>query len=325
MSAAKIDIDEWMNDSRLSKPRFGLGQMERVALRLLLEHYNDGQIPTNGRFLFYEAEQRSYVRKSKPEDGKSTYATNTQIASGDLPREQNLTNGHSSLRKKGIIPWSWMVDETRDLYVFQHAITIFNFVRNAVEYARINPWPGEPPLIICESRSLAGVLYPLAQDYLCDIASTNGQCGGFLHTDLVPALADNDRIVLYLGDWDISGHQIENNTRSVLEKETGRWIDWTRIAITQEQIDERGIEPVWKKDGRYHPAKTHFAYETEALGQGEITRLVREPLDDLLLPVRLEDVKERERVQRVLMRKRFGRMTDPADQPEDEWPFKGQS
>jgi hypothetical protein len=180
-------------------------------------------------------------------------------------------------------------------------------------------------LIICESRSLAGVLYPLAQDYLCDIASTNGQCGGFLHTDLVPALADNDRIVLYLGDWDISGHQIENNTRSVLEKETGRWIDWTRIAITQEQIDERGIEPVWKKDGRYHPAKTHFAYETEALGQGEITRLVREPLDDLLLPVRLEDVKERERVQRVLMRKRFGRMTDPADQPEDEWPFKGQS
>jgi hypothetical protein len=179
---------------------------------------------------------------------------------------------------------------------WQYATTVLEFVRNAVDHARINPWDGEPPLLLVESRSLAGVLYSLASDYLCPIAATNGQVGGFLHTDVVPTLRRNDRAVLYLGDWDLAGQQIEDNTRLVLEKKTGRSVDWTRIAITQEQIDERNLEPVWKTDSRYTPPKTHYAWETEALGQGTIVQLVRDQLD-WLLPEPLEDVLEKEREQ----------------------------
>jgi hypothetical protein len=104
--------------------------------------------------------------------------------------------------------------------------------------------------------------------------------------------------VLYLGDWDPQGHDIEANTRRVLEKVAGRRIEWTRIAITQEQIAERGLASAWKKDERFKPAKWYEAWETEALGQGEIVRLVRDELDRLLAPVRLSDVLEKERVQR---------------------------
>jgi hypothetical protein len=113
-------------------------------------------------------------------------------------------------------------------------------------------------------------------------------------------LAGNDRVVLYLGDWDLQGHQIEANTRSVLERAAGRRFDrasWSRVAITDDQIAERGLTPVWKVDNRYRPARDHEAWEAEALGQGTIVQLVRNALDGLL-PEPLEDVREREEAQR---------------------------
>ena len=82
------------------------------------------------------------------------------------------------------------------------------------------------------------------QEYLCSIAATNGQVGGFLHTEVAPILQHNYRVVLYLGDFDLQGHQIEAN-------KARRRIDWNRIAITEEQIAQRGLTPIVKKDHRF--------------------------------------------------------------------------
>jgi hypothetical protein len=40
--------------------------------------------------------------------------------------------------------------------------------------------------------------------------------GGFLHTDVAPLLASNDRAVFYVGDYDHAGAQIEANAARVL-------------------------------------------------------------------------------------------------------------
>jgi hypothetical protein len=56
--------------------------------------------------------------------------------------------------------------------------------------------------------------------YRACIASTNGQCGGFLRTNIAPALQPGDRVI-YLGDLDLAGDHIETNTRRVLEREIG--------------------------------------------------------------------------------------------------------
>jgi hypothetical protein len=55
-------------------------------------------------------------------------------------------------------------------------------------YIDIDPWREHAPMILTESRSLAGVLRDLVADYRARIASANGQCGGFLRTDIAPAL-----------------------------------------------------------------------------------------------------------------------------------------
>src|SRR5215217_9226795 len=94
------------------------------------------------------------------------------------------------------------------------------------------------------------------------------------------------RRVFYLGDLDFSGEQIEENTRKVLENygELG----WERLAITQDQADERNLTAISKPDKRFKPVQYFDAIETEALRQVEIQRILRERLD-AELPEPLED------------------------------------
>jgi hypothetical protein len=275
--------------SRLSRPDSGAGRIQRMVLQLLLDHQAAGEIPTSARFVFYELEGRGLVHKSAR--GQS------RRGGVNSPRETEVSEALMTLRKQGVVPWEWIVDETRHLDEWEHAPTVAEYVRRSVDRARINPWDGEPPLMLVESRSLGGVLRVMTSEYLVGIAPTNGQVGGFLHTEVAPVLRGNDRLVFYLGDWDRQGHQIEANTRNVLERKARRLIDWTRIAITEEQIVERGLTPIWKTDNRYNDKTPRQAWEAEALGQGTIQRLVRQTLDELL-PEPLEAVLEREQQER---------------------------
>jgi hypothetical protein len=153
-------------------------------------------------------------------------------------------------------------------------------------------------MILTESRSLAGVLRGLAREYAVPTASTNGQCGGFLHTDVAPALSTGQR-VLYLGDLDLSGGQIEANTRHVLEREAGA-LRWERLALTQNQANRHHLPVIVKPDRRYRDGGRHEAIETEALHQEVLAGILRGCLDDL--PEPLECVLEREQAEREQLR-----------------------
>lgn len=278
-------------ETRLSPPTTERGRLQRAALAVLLEHERHGELPTSGRFVFYELEQAGVVSKELPINPRTGQRRKRTSA-------QDVADALMHLREQAIVPWGWLVDETRRLSRFGFGFTIAEHVRALVAIARLDAWAGDPPpLLLCESRSLAGVLDPVAERYLCPIAATNGQVGGFLHTDIAPLL-DDRRAVLYLGDHDLQGGQIEANTRRVLVRAAGHELAWRRVAITAEQIAERGLTPIVKTDRRYRPAVEHEAWETEALGQRAVVALVRDALD-ALLPEPLEDVQVREHEQRA--------------------------
>jgi hypothetical protein len=123
------------------------------------------------------------------------------------------------LRDHELVPWHWIVDERRTVTDWPYAATVADYMRDRLDEATINPWGTTPPLLLVESRSLGGVLRNLAGRYSVAIAPTNGQVGGFLRTDIAPLLP---RPVLYLGDHDLSGDQIEAKTRRVLGTRSGR-------------------------------------------------------------------------------------------------------
>jgi hypothetical protein len=272
----------------------GYGRGKAAELRcavhkLLLEHDGAGELPTSNRFLFYELRQRGgplYGHKSRA-SGRS--------------QDQNLSDASTWLRNEGLVPWAWIVDETRSVTAYRYAGTVADYLAASLDVARIDLWDDAPPLIICESRTFSGVLTrTLAAEYLCSVTATNGQVGGFLHTNIVPLLEGNDRPVLYVGDLDLAGGDIEGNTRRVLVREAGER-DWERVALTAEQVAAHELPIVEKVDRRFRPPRVQEAVEVESLGQGIVTAIVRDALD-ALLPEPLADVQVREGQERQEVR-----------------------
>jgi hypothetical protein len=248
---------------------------------LLQEHERDGAIPTSARFLFYELVQRGQLSKEK---------------TGARRPDQDLHVALTDLREDGRIPWDWIVDETRSVEDYTGYHTVKEGVLAQLPYTKLDPWRGRSPFILTESRSLAGVLRPIVQEYRVRISSTNGQCGGHLRTEIAPRLQPGDRVV-YLGDLDLSGGQIEGNTRRVLEQVIGGPLQWERLALTEVQVRAYNLPVIIKHDRRYSDGRPHEAVETEALRQTVLMDILRARLDELL-PEPLERVLERERRQR---------------------------
>lgn len=285
------------DDTGLSRPNTARGRLQRAVLAVLREHQADGALPTSNRFIFYELRQRGEIPLTA-----RTVQPGKKVA---RRHDQDLSDASKHLRDIGLIPWPWIVDETRALFNWSYAETVAEHLMEEVDDARINPWPGSPPLILCESRTFGGVLNrTLAPEYGCPVASTNGQVGGFLHTNIAPLLrnGDEDRPVLYAGDLDNSGGQIEANTKRELEKAIGFSLNWTRVALTQAQVSQYGLIPIRKIDNRYKPPQAHDAVEVEALGQTVVTGIIRAALD-ALLPVPLADVRVREAAEREAAKK----------------------
>jgi hypothetical protein len=255
-------------------------QLRKPLLAQYRVHEKSGMLPTSGRFLFYELEQQGYI--SKYQDSR------TDGKKGRRP-DQNMIDALTALREEGLIPWEAIIDETRAFESYAGTrLSPLDYCHAVLEQQyKIDLWNGPIPLILTESRSLAGVLRPVAQTYRANITSTNGQANGFLRNEILPEIED-DTVVLYFGDYDFSGGHIEENSRKLL----GYPPRWERLAVTKEQIEKFRLSVIQKFDKR--DQKTHEAVETEALSQEVIVRILTERLE-ALLPEPLASVHVRER------------------------------
>jgi hypothetical protein len=295
------------DESALSSPDTKAGRLQRACLELLQVHERDGAIPTNCRFAFYELEQQGVVPKHYLDEQGRKRARSPA---------QDINDALTVLRKIGLVPWWWLKDETCELTEWSYAASVYEYVVEKVEYARIDCWGGGlPPLIICEARATAGVLERICGEYLAPITATGGQKIGHIVNEIVPLLKGNDRKVGYIGDCEAAGpaDQIEANTRSVIEKYSGRVFTpetWQRIALTRAQVNRsprlRALV-IEKIDHRYKPPRTYEAIECEAVGQVTLENMLRKWLD-AQLPEPLADVHEREEEQRAKLRRMLARL-----------------
>lgn len=268
----------------LSRPNSAAGKLQRILLELLREHEREKDgLPTYPRFLYYELVARRIISKVKTTKGRRN--------------DQNMQDALTHLRDKGVIPWDWLGDETRKFDDFTGWGSIKEWAITSVPYIQLCPWGGRPPTILTESRSVAGVLRNTADECRARIAPVGGHCAGFLRT-IAAKLRPGDTVG-YVGDGDLCGAQIEANTRKVLEQLIGGELNWTRVALTDEQIARYHLEEfrIMKPDRRYKPPRYEPAIECEALQQHIIVTIVREWLESLL-PEPLERVHEREVRQR---------------------------
>jgi hypothetical protein len=262
------------------------GKLRRACYDLLILHKHREEIPTNGRFLFYELEQDGDIAKKR--EGIKR------------PSSTNLAEALIDLSEARLIPWDWIEDETRDVIETRGSASILEDLTSFLPITHIDPW-GETlaPLTVTESRATKGVLVRQAIRYLAPLTSVGGMSRRHIVNKVAPLLRGNDRVVLYIGDWEVGGpgDQIEDHVRRTLEEHTGRTfkvgIDWIRIALTEEQVnaDPRlAARVIEKTDKRYKGGKTYQAVEAEALGQGIIVGIHRDQLDRMLAERGLPDI-----------------------------------
>jgi hypothetical protein len=268
--------------------------LRQHMLRLYREHLEAGMLPTSIRFLFYELVALSII-------AKQASGVLRPGAVGQRRPDQDVIDAITSLRESGLIPWAAIVDETRSLDDYSGFRSIVDGVNAYLNVIELDPWNGAAPLILTESRSLAGVLRALMREYRVKVAPTNGQTNGFLRNDVAPKIAARTP-VLYLGDWDFSGGHIEANTRDILEQVAGRAFEWERLALTEAQVRDPNLNltVIDKYDRR--TKTTHPSVETEALSQSRIVGIVRNRLE-ALLPGPLTTVHEREEAERERLRR----------------------
>lgn len=290
------EIDIEAVEDKLSAADTNKGYLQRELLKRLNVHVREGTIPTDGHFLFYELEQRGVVSKNPPPGKVRT------------PR-QDLTDALTFLSEKGIVPWWWIEDGSRDYTKFKTRPTVGEYVSDSVNSAAIDRWGGKPaPLILCESQAVHAAAFDTAALYACPIAHTSGQARRHLINRVAPNLSGSQR-VLYLGDLDLSGGQIEEHTRKTLIEHSffgqassvlvrRQWeqmirSNWERLALTEAQVNAdprlRGLI-IRKVDRRFKPPRSFDAVELEALGQRRIVELVRARLDQLMLDMTGEPI-----------------------------------
>jgi hypothetical protein len=160
--------------------------LRQHVMRLYREHLAAGMLPTSIRFLFYELVALEIVQKQASGVLKPG-------AVGQRRPDQDVIDAITSLRESGQIPWDAIVDETRSIDDYTGWSTIVGGVNAYLNTLELDPWAGAAPLILTESRSLAGVLRALMREYRVMVAPTNGQTNGFLRNDVAPLIGVETR------------------------------------------------------------------------------------------------------------------------------------
>jgi hypothetical protein len=148
-----------------------IGSVRSALLDLYTEHLRSGALPTAARFFFYERLTLRVLSKERH---------------GARRPDQILHDTLTDLREDGRIQWDDIVDETRSVEDCTGHASVLDGVLAILPGVVVDPWGGQAPFVLTESRSLAGVLRSIISEYRARICSTNDRCGGFLHTNIAP-------------------------------------------------------------------------------------------------------------------------------------------
>jgi hypothetical protein len=196
-------------------------------------------------------------------------------------------------REEDIIPWEWIVDETRSL----ERVGTWN---DPEEYARCTArdyrrdfWNQQPHRVEVwsEKGTVRGVLAPVLDEYAVGFRVMHGFTSATAVHDVAEDVDGRNLIVLYVGDFDPSGlFMSEEDLPTRLEKYHGNHVHLFRIALTQEQTEGLPSFPASdkRKDPRYNWFVCRYGsqcWELDAMDPNDLRDCVEEEIKDSIEPV----------------------------------------
>jgi hypothetical protein len=142
-------------------------------------------------------------------------------------------------RERGVIPWEWIVDETRAIERVPTWADPTEYTRCAAQSYRRDFWIQQPHRVQVwsEKGTVRGVLAPTLDNYAVGFFPVHG----FTSATAVHDIAEDDDgrplIVLYIGDFDPSGlYMSEIDLPARFARYNGKHIVLNRIALTVQQL-----------------------------------------------------------------------------------------
>jgi len=204
---------------------------------------------------------------------------------------KNSTNKVSTqivwAREQGLIPWEWVVDETREaerVHAWSNSDEIINA---AVNGYRRDYWQDQPKRVEVwsEKGTVRGTLAPV----LRELGVTFRVMHGFASATTINAIADEsiddprDFIALYVGDFDPSGMFMSEVDLPERMDRYGGEVEITRIALTPGDLNGLPSFDVDTKSGdaRYDWFRRRYGnrcWELDAMSPNLLRERVREEI-----------------------------------------------
>jgi len=224
------------------------------------------------------------------------------------------------LREEGIIPWEWIVDDSRHMEGGGGYTDLKAYAR-AVEYAyRRDFWAHQRRrvIVISEKATVAGIVRPVVDEYGVPFFAAHGFNSATKMHELAEEIADDQRhtVLLYVGDYDPSGMYMSECDLRYRLAGYGAGCDedddytLKRVALTHADV-QRGDLPSFdgetkKSDPRYKWFTSRYgqdAWELDAMDPNTLRERVKNEIEEFINKEDWEQHKRIEELQRETTRK----------------------
>jgi hypothetical protein len=195
-------------------------------------------------------------------------------------------------REQGLIPWDWIVDETRSLERTATWSDPADYAECVACSYRRDFWNQQPVRVEVwsEKGTIRGVLAPVLDKYAVGFRVMHGFSSATSVHDVAKYNDGRRLIVLYVGDYDPSGlFMSEQDLPARLVEYEGYHVDVRRTALTAGQVSSLPSFPAAdkRKDPRFKWFRTNYGercWELDAMDPNELRECVEEAIIELIEP-----------------------------------------
>ncbi len=151
----------------------------------------------------------------------------------------------ANARNAGLIDWDMIVDRGRSVDVNSHWRDPASIVRSAARSFAIDKWEDQEyrVLVMVEKDALSGVIRPVCEELDVEFSANKGYASQTHLYEVAKTMekwssGDQIPVVLYFGDFDPSGLDMDRDLEERLSMYSYLSIETKRLALTMEQIDD---------------------------------------------------------------------------------------
>jgi hypothetical protein len=197
-------------------------------------------------------------------------------------------------REQGLIPWLWIVDETRRLERTPSWDDPAEFVKAVRQSYRRDFWTQQPDRVEVwsEKGTVRGTLGPVLEEYGVGFRVMHGWSSATTVNDIATAQDGRDLIALYVGDFDPSGMGMsEMDLPERLARYGGDHVEVRRIALIAADTAAGDLPPfsveTKRKDPRYRWFLAQYGtqcWEVDAMDPRTLRDRVQVAIQELIEP-----------------------------------------